>query len=125
MGKLGSCYIVYGNDVESLAFDWGTVKLFSESEVTGTERMSFGMVVLASGEGEQMLGDEPAVRVRPGASIYIPQGVFHMGAPPADHRVHAGRSRTDAAGNPGLPDTASRRGGKLTRLWTNLHLKKR
>ncbi len=97
MEKLGSCYIVYGNDVESLAFDWGTVKLFSEPEVTGAERMSFGMVVLApgkgherhnhpeadeiifvvSGEGEQMLDDEPAVPVRPGASIYIPQGVFH------------------------------------------------
>ncbi len=97
MEKLGSCYIVYGDDVESLAFDWGTVKIFSEPEVTGAERMSFGMVVLApgkgherhnhpeadeiifvvSGEGEQMLDDEPAVPVRPGASICIPQGVFH------------------------------------------------
>ena len=97
MEKLGSCYIVYGDDVESLAFDWGTVKIFSEPEVTGAERMSFGMVVLSpgkgherhnhpeadevifvvSGEGEQMLDDEPAVSVRPGASIYIPQGVFH------------------------------------------------
>lgn len=97
MERLGSCYIVYGDDVASLAFDWGTVKLFSNPEVTGAERMSFGMVVLSpgkghehhnhpeadeivfvvSGEGEQMFDDEPAVPVRPGASIYIPQVVFH------------------------------------------------
>ncbi len=97
MEQLGSGYIVYGEDVDTLAFDWGTIKILSEPAVTGAQRMSFGMVVLApgkgherhnhpeadeiifvmSGEGEQMIDDEPPVHVRPGASIYIPQGVYH------------------------------------------------
>ena len=97
MEKLGRGMIVYGDDVESLVFDWGTIKFLSEPEVTGAERFSFGMVVLApgkgheshnhpgveeiifvmSGEGEQMVDDQPPVRVRPGASIYIPADVVH------------------------------------------------
>ena len=95
--KVGSGYVVYGDDVDSLAFDWGTVKILSEPAVTDAERFSFGMVVLApgkgherhnhpgaeeiifvmSGEGEQMIDDQPPVHVRPGASIYIPESVFH------------------------------------------------
>ena len=97
MGKIGSCYIVYGDDVDTLAYDWGNIKILSEPQVTGGDRMSFGMVVLEpgkghdrhnhpdadeiifviSGEGDQMLDDKPSVRVRPGASIYIPQGIYH------------------------------------------------
>jgi quercetin dioxygenase-like cupin family protein len=89
--------IVYGNDVESLVFDWGTLKFLSEPEVTGAERFSFGMVVLApgkghdshdhpgveeiifvmSGEGEQMVDNQPPVHVRAGASIHIPADVVH------------------------------------------------
>jgi oxalate decarboxylase/phosphoglucose isomerase-like protein (cupin superfamily) len=89
--------IVYGDDVESLVFDWGTLKFLSEPEVTGAERFSFGMVVLApgkghdshnhpdveeiifvmSGEGEQMVDNQPPVQVRAGASIYIPADVVH------------------------------------------------
>src|SRR5688572_3567271 len=90
MDKIGGAHIVYGDDVESLVFPWGMVKILSEPAVTGAERMSFGMVVLApgaghdrhnhpgaeeiiyvlSGEGEQMLNDQPPVHVRAGASIY-------------------------------------------------------
>jgi len=97
MMKIGSGYIVYGDDVETLVFDWGSIKIFSAPQLTGAERFSFGMVVLSpgkghdrhnhpdadeiifvvSGEGDQMLDDEPPVRVRPGASIYIPQAVYH------------------------------------------------
>ena len=97
MEKLGSGYIVYGDDVESLVFDWGTIKFLSEPEVTGSERFSFGIVVLApgkgherhnhpgveeiifvmSGEGEQMVDDQPPVHVRAGASIFIPPDVDH------------------------------------------------
>jgi oxalate decarboxylase/phosphoglucose isomerase-like protein (cupin superfamily) len=89
--------IVYGDDVESLVFDWGTIKFLSEPEVTGVESFSFGMVVLApgqgherhnhpgveeiifvmSGEGEQMVDDQPPVQVRPGASIFVPADVNH------------------------------------------------
>lgn len=97
MQQLGSGYIVYGDDVEGLKFDWGTIKFLSEPAVTEAERFSFGMVILEpgkgherhnhpnaeeiifvmSGEGEQMVDDEPAVGIRPGASIYIPEGVYH------------------------------------------------
>ena len=97
MQKIGACHIVYGHDVETLAFDWGNVKLLSTPAVAGGATMTFGMVVLEpgkghsrhdhpdadeilfiiSGEGEQMLDDKPAVPIRPGACIYIPRGVFH------------------------------------------------
>jgi oxalate decarboxylase/phosphoglucose isomerase-like protein (cupin superfamily) len=97
MQQSGSGYVVYGDDVESVTFDWGTVKILSEPAVTGAERFSFGMVVLGpgkgherhnhpgaeeiiyvvSGEGEQMIDDQPPIHVRPGASIYIPADVYH------------------------------------------------
>ncbi len=97
MQKIGACHIVYGHDVETLAFDWGNVKLMSTPTTAGGPTMTFGMVVLEpgkghsrhdhpnadeilfiiSGEGEQMLDDKPAVPIRPGACIYIPRGVFH------------------------------------------------
>ena len=89
--------ILYGDDVESLIFDWGTLRFVSAPEVTGAQRFSFGIVTLAagkghdrhshpgveeiiyvvSGEGEQTLGDEPAVPVRDGASIFVPPGMPH------------------------------------------------
>ena len=53
MEKLGRGCIVYGDDVESLVFDWGTLKFLSEPEVTGAARFSFGMVVLAPGKGHE------------------------------------------------------------------------
>ena len=97
MEKIGSCSIVYGEDVETLSFDWGNLKLLSEPKVTGGETMTFGMVVVApgqgharhnhpnadevifviSGEGEQMLDDQDPVLIRAGASVYIPRGVYH------------------------------------------------
>ncbi|MDX1663002.1 MAG: cupin domain-containing protein [Candidatus Promineifilaceae bacterium] len=97
MQQLGSGYVVYGDDVDSLKFDWGTIKILSEPAVTEAERFSFGMVVLepgkgherhnhpgseeiifvVSGEGEQTVDDEGPVSIRPGASIYIPEGVYH------------------------------------------------
>jgi oxalate decarboxylase/phosphoglucose isomerase-like protein (cupin superfamily) len=97
MQRLGTGYITYGEDVDALHFDWGVIKILSEPQVTNAERFSFGMVILepgkghdrhnhpgseeiifvVSGEGEQMVDDAPAVRVRPGASIFIPAGVFH------------------------------------------------
>jgi oxalate decarboxylase/phosphoglucose isomerase-like protein (cupin superfamily) len=97
MQKIGTGYVVYGHDVETLSFDWGNVKLLSTPAVAGGNTMTFGMVVLEpgkghsrhnhpdadeilfiiSGEGEQMLDDHEPVRVRPGASIYVPRGVYH------------------------------------------------
>jgi len=97
MQTIGCCSIAYGHDVETLAFDWGNVKLLSTPDVAGGDTMTFGMVVLQpgkgharhnhpdadeilfilSGEGEQMLDDRPAVPIHAGAMIYIPRGVFH------------------------------------------------
>jgi oxalate decarboxylase/phosphoglucose isomerase-like protein (cupin superfamily) len=97
MQKIGACHIVYGHDVETLSFDWGNVKLLSTPDAAGGATMTFGMVVLEpgkghsrhnhpdadeilfiiSGEGEQMLDDEPAVPIRPGACIYIPREIYH------------------------------------------------
>lgn len=97
MNHVGSGSIVYGDDVESIVFDWGVVKILSEPATTDAERFSFGMVVLApgkgherhnhpgaeeiiyvmSGEGEQMVDDQPPVHVHAGASIYIPADVYH------------------------------------------------
>jgi oxalate decarboxylase/phosphoglucose isomerase-like protein (cupin superfamily) len=97
MQQLGRGCITYGEDVDTLDFDWGRIKFLSEPAVTGAERFSFGMVVLApgkgherqnhqgceeiifvmSGEGEQMVDDQPPVAIRPGASIYIPADIYH------------------------------------------------
>ena len=97
MTQIGSCHVIYGDEIETLSFDWGSVKILSDPEKTDAQRFSFGMVVLEpgkghqrhnhpdedeiifvmSGEGEQMLDDQPPVKVKPGASIYIPKGVFH------------------------------------------------
>lgn len=97
MQQSGAGWVVYGDDVESVMFDWGTLKILSEPAVTDAERFSFGMVVLApgkgherhnhpgseeiiyvmSGEGEQMVDDQPPIQVRAGASIYIPADIYH------------------------------------------------
>ena len=97
MLKLGTGTITYGDDVDSLLFDWGTVKVLSEPQVTHAELSSFAMAVLEpgkghdrhnhpgseeiifliSGVGQQVIDDQPPVTIRPGASIYIPAGVYH------------------------------------------------
>ena len=97
MQQSGSGWVVYGDDVEAVAFDWGVAKFLSEPAVTGAERFSFGMVVLApgkgherhnhpgaeeiiyvlSGEGQQMIDDQPPITVRAGASIFVPADVYH------------------------------------------------
>lgn len=88
------------DDVETMMFDWGTIKWFSEPRVTRTERFSMGLVVLepgkghtrhnhpgveeilyfVSGEGEQMLeidGNQERRRVRPGMMVHIPADMYH------------------------------------------------
>jgi oxalate decarboxylase/phosphoglucose isomerase-like protein (cupin superfamily) len=87
-------------DVETMVFDWGTIKWLSEARVTGSGAAA-GVVILGpgkgharhnhpgseeilyyiSGEGEQMVEDDqgrPMVRhVRAGDVAYIPEGVYH------------------------------------------------
>jgi oxalate decarboxylase/phosphoglucose isomerase-like protein (cupin superfamily) len=97
MQRLGAGVITTTQDVDGLEFDWGKIYFLSEPAVTGASRFSFGLVELAegkgharhnhpgaeeiiyvvSGKGEQMLDDQPAVKVGPGSSIYIPADVYH------------------------------------------------
>lgn len=97
MQKPGSGVITTAEDVDTLNFDWGKIQFLSEPAVTGAKRFSFGIVELAqgkgharhnhpgseeiiyvvSGQGEQMVDDQPAIKVGPGSSIYIPADVYH------------------------------------------------
>jgi oxalate decarboxylase/phosphoglucose isomerase-like protein (cupin superfamily) len=97
MHELGSGVITTTQDVDCLEFDWGKIYFLSEPAVTGANRFSFGIVELAqgkgharhnhpgaeeiiyvvSGQGEQMVDDQPPVEVSPGSSIYIPADVYH------------------------------------------------
>lgn len=95
--QVGTGHIVYGDEVDTLKFDWGTLKFLSEPAVTAAERFSFGMVILepgkghdrhnhpgceeiiyvVSGEALQMVDDQEPVAVHAGATIYIPADVYH------------------------------------------------
>ena len=97
MKKVGSCVVTRTDDVDTISFDWGSVRLLSEERVTGAKSFSFGYVELQpgqghdrhnhptadeviyvlAGEGDQMLDDEGTVRVGPGDCIWIPEGVYH------------------------------------------------
>jgi oxalate decarboxylase/phosphoglucose isomerase-like protein (cupin superfamily) len=97
MQKFNDCFITYDADVDSLVFDWGTIHMLSEANVTGSKSISFGTVALqqgkghirhnhpdadeiifvVSGEGKQMLDDHEPVTVKPGACIWIPKGIYH------------------------------------------------
>ncbi len=97
MQKLGVGTITTAADVDTLAFDWGTIHMLSEPLVTGAQRHSFGVtevlpggghgrhnhpgaeeiIYVLSGEGEQMVDDQPPVRIGPGSCVFIPDGVYH------------------------------------------------
>ncbi|MDX1992441.1 MAG: cupin domain-containing protein [bacterium] len=108
MQKIGACTITTEADVDSLVFDWGTIHMLSEENVTGSKSISFGTVVLQpgkghirhnhpdadeiiyfiSGEGEQMLDDHPAVKCTGGACIWIPKGIYHSTVNTGDSPLH-------------------------------------
>ncbi len=97
MQKIGSCFIATEHDVDKLEFNWGVIHILAKESMTGSGTFSFGHVVLQpgqghvrhnhptadeviyvlSGEAEQMLDDEPAVKVKPGDCIWIPKAVYH------------------------------------------------
>ncbi|HEV2274571.1 MAG TPA: cupin domain-containing protein [Acidobacteriaceae bacterium] len=90
---------VQPTDVETMVFDWGTIKWLSEPRVTGTERFSMGVVLLqpgkgharhnhpgteeilyvAAGEGRQMIDidGEEWKPIAAGEMIHIPPDIFH------------------------------------------------
>lgn len=97
MQQLGVGCITTAADVETLAFDWGTCRILSEPQVTGAQRHSFGVtevlpgggherhnhpgaeeiIYVLSGEGEQMVDDQPPVKIGPGSCIFIPDSIYH------------------------------------------------
>lgn len=97
MQHIGSCAITTPDDVDTLQFDWGIIHMLSEERVTGATSFSFGRVLLqpgqghirhnhpladeiiyvVSGEADQMLDDQPPVRIKSGDCIWIPKGIFH------------------------------------------------
>lgn len=89
-------YFVEGDDVSTLAFDWGTLKWPVTPETTGSEQFSAGVVEVAPGDGhdlhthpdsDEMLyflvgeaeqtvaGDTREVSA--GSTVFIPAGVEH------------------------------------------------
>ena len=100
MQKVGNGFIVYDKDVETLKFDWGKINMLSRAGVTGAEHFSFGVaqslpgvghskhnhpdaeevIYILSGEGEHVMGDQPPVKIKPGACIYVPAGEYHSTA---------------------------------------------
>ena|SRR5215204_4747006 len=97
MHKLGAGYITTTKDVDTLAFDWGTIHILSEPLVTGAQRHSFGVtevlpggghgrhnhpgteeiIYVLAGEVEQMIDDQPPVRIGPGSCVFIPDSIYH------------------------------------------------
>lgn len=97
MHQLGQGCITTEKDVDQIIFDWGKIHFLSDEKVTGSKSISFGTVVLepgkghvrhnhpdadeiiyfVSGEGEQMVDDQPAVKCAGGACVWIPKAVYH------------------------------------------------
>jgi oxalate decarboxylase/phosphoglucose isomerase-like protein (cupin superfamily) len=87
------------NEVETMVFDWGTIKWLSEPNVTTTDRFSAGVVLLEpgkghtrhnhpgveeilyviSGEGNQMVDDGGEIwhPISVGDMIHIPADMYH------------------------------------------------
>jgi oxalate decarboxylase/phosphoglucose isomerase-like protein (cupin superfamily) len=91
-----SRYFIEPDDVETIVFDWGTIKWTSAPKVSGSKRFSAGIVLLNPGKGhdthnhpgcEEILycisgygkqtvaGQEK--ELKPGMTIFIPPGIAH------------------------------------------------
>lgn len=90
---------IHPSDVETMIFDWGTIKWMSEPRVTDTRGFSMGVVLLqpgkgharhnhpgceeilyiVSGRGNQMVdvGGEKWQPVSEGDVVHIPADIFH------------------------------------------------
>ena len=89
-------YFVEPQEVETQVFDWGNLKWMSAPNVTGAEKFSAGVVLLAPGEGhashchpgcEEILyvisgyGKQTVLEeerdLKPGMLVFIPEGAEH------------------------------------------------
>jgi oxalate decarboxylase/phosphoglucose isomerase-like protein (cupin superfamily) len=107
------------HSVPTQTFEWGAIKWFVTPDRTAGSGLTFGEVVLLpgkghdrhnhpeseeilyvlSGEGEQMINDEPPFRVKAGDTIYVPTAVFH-----STFNTGWGPLRLLALYNPGGPE---------------------
>lgn len=89
-------YFVAPDEVETQVFEWGLLKWLNAPNVTGAQKFSAGIVLLApgkghashnhpgceeilyvvSGYGKQTVADE-ALALTPGMLVFIPEGVMH------------------------------------------------
>lgn len=89
-------YFVEPDDVESLSLDWGVLKWMSTPDVTGSERLSAGVVKLEPGkgherhthpdsdeilyvirgEGKQEVADQSR-EIVVGDMVHVPEGIEH------------------------------------------------
>ena len=99
MTDLPGLRFVTPSDVETMVFDWGTIKWLSEPRVTSTRGFTLGVVLLesgkgharhnhpgceetlyvVSGEGNQMIdtGGERWQPIAAGDLVHIPADIFH------------------------------------------------
>lgn len=89
--------VIRPEDVETLVFDWGTIKWTSEPRISNAQNFSMGVVLLRpgkgharhnhpgveevlyviSGEGKQMLDDGEFFPISAGMTIHIPADMYH------------------------------------------------
>ena len=104
------------HSVPTQTFEWGAIKWFVTPDKTPGSGLTFGEVILLpgkghdrhnhpeseeilyvlSGEGEQIVNDEPPFHVKAGDTVYIPVAVFH-----STHNTGWGPLRLLALYNPG------------------------
>lgn len=99
MADFSGLRFIHPSDVETMVFDWGTIKWMSEPRVTDTRGFSMGVVLLqpgkgherhnhpgceeilyiVSGRGNQMIdiNGEQWQPVSAGDVVHIPADVFH------------------------------------------------
>lgn len=99
MSDLPGRRFIRPDDVETMRFDWGTIKWLSEPRTTSTDRFTMGVVVLepgkgharhnhpgceeilyvVSGQGRQMIdiGGERWEPIAAGDVVHIPPDIFH------------------------------------------------
>jgi oxalate decarboxylase/phosphoglucose isomerase-like protein (cupin superfamily) len=85
------------HSVPTQTFDWGAIKWLVSADRTPGAGLTFGEVVLLpgrghdrhnhptaeeilyvlSGEGEQMVSDQPSFKVKAGDTIYVPRAAYH------------------------------------------------
>lgn len=95
--KSRSVSVVSPRDVETLAYDWGTIRMLSTPKLHGSRAMSFGIVdskpggshelhnhadseeiiYIVSGRAKLLLKDQPPCMLKPGDLIHVPAGHYH------------------------------------------------